>query len=99
MNPAGRRPDPMHKSLIYCMKTADPDLTTFNDPHVPSPSGLPGAASLSLLQAQRHEAQVALRARHQEQRRLAALLLELVEPALQVGGRCDRLLRALPAPV
>src|SRR5216684_2287455 len=48
-----------------------------------------------LLQAQRHEAQFAIRISDKQQRRLTAFLLELVDPLLQRVGIGDRLLRHL----
>ncbi len=48
-----------------------------------------------LLHAQRHEAQLAVGVGDQQQHRLLAVLLELVDALLDVGGACDRLLRHL----
>src|SRR5258708_12431100 len=47
------------------------------------------------LQAQRHEAQFAIRIGDKQQRRLTAFLLELLDPLLQCVGIGDRLLRHL----
>ena len=48
-----------------------------------------------LLQRQRDEPQFAVRADHQEQRRLAAFFLELVDPGLEFVGGSHRFLRDL----
>src|SRR5215470_12142994 len=70
-----------------------------------APGGVPGLGRLipspktgsdtSLLQAQRHETKFSFRIGDQEQRRLAAFLLELIDPLLQRVRIGDRLLRYL----
>src|SRR5271165_3618234 len=48
-----------------------------------------------LLEAQRHEAQLAVGARNQEQHRFAAIFLELVDLCLEIVGALHGLLRDL----
>src|SRR5690606_35635833 len=50
-----------------------------------------GGGSKSLLPRQRHEAQLAFGIGDQQERRLAPLFLELIDPALHLGRVADRL--------
>src|SRR5882757_2638082 len=69
-------------------------LSTIRPLFLPRKSGA-SVCRLLLLQAQRHETQLAVGARDQEQRRFAAILLELVDLGLEIVGAGHRLLRDL----
>ena len=65
-----------------------PQMQTGRPPVAPLPSVPTGR---TLLQAQRHEAQFAIGIGDQQQGRLAAVLLELVDALLQIGGGAHRM--------